>query len=1455
MLNELMAIELLLLRSRLQINPLNNSISLTRVRIHVPLLLIVLIVCSVSIANASSSLRYPSIITSNLCRSIYPSSFGVSCLIFTNKESSFSSHRATNLDVNRFPEKGHKNPFNSIHSILSIVRSLGIKIKLNKPINYEFLIKLIITTIDVILICLCKVLCRQIAKIKLTKANLIGKIATHENLFINLKVTSVTFMVVPQSALIYFYKNTRKYAFLILLRCGDVEQNPGPDEWSLLSQNCRGLKNKDKLKQLLNQLHKINNNSTKVIALQETHLEQSSLKYSWYGNFALTPSQGSKGGVITLVSDNIQIVNQIDIDCEAHVLLAEVIDTKCSMSLIIANLHSPCAHNNYKITFFKKIRDSIVQLMSNNEECGILLLGDFNTTFCSSDRMNTLRSKMEITCAEKINELLEDFNLTDCWSSYDNSMTWRHSSKMSRIDRIKWSLNGTFIKSTTADWSITTSDHAAVITTLKVPNVPRIRSRITRIDTTFTSNIELRHKFLREIDEQMSQVSETSLNPHGKLEFLKVCIRSVALDIAMNFKKECETEFNDLKTRIKFWQTALENSTEQAYTELAIRNLDESIAKRDKYLATRGKYLSERSKSKWYQEGERSTKYFLNLNKAKNNRSEMTELMIDGTCINEPGKINEYVEGFYRKLYEKGDTKSQNSPLLVDFLKELETIPILVSSKLDQPITPDELFETLKTCSDSAPGPDGIPYSLIKLTWKHFGKLLADSWTLAQNTGILAPSHTSSYLRLLPKEGKDKMVLKNWRPITLSNCDLKLITKTLSWRLAKTVTNTISPNQTAYMKDRQISDNLHIMQYSLEQSDDGMLVSLDAEKAFDSLEHWYIKEILNKIGLGNFVKIFDTLYKNQRVDIVLNGSKAGQYCIRNGVKQGDALSCILFILGIEPLLRKINSDPTIKGITINGKNMPKALAYADDIACLIKPEEYSLQQIFNHYEVLTRVSGLKLNADKTEIISKGGNSTFKAKYNGTNVMINICDRIKVNGIVLSYDFEAARKINIEKLTEMVELQLKSWCKRNLSLLGKIQIFKTFGLSQILYKLTVLHINKSEAKKLTNLIYKFIWNRKMDANKAPDRIKRKTMTGKIKSLGFGMLDFREVVEGIRLKNVIRLLNQKDSPLSKIIKDNIANSLFRLKAVHPIRPTIDSSLKLLGDIWIDCLKENDYAHDDRLRKLIGAEYVGNLIQNKFRKNKLIRRHRHDTINEILTEVSNPTPIIQKLDPRIGNFLNSLRSNQNTTISSSIDYSLFPLKGKFVEGSKVTSSLIRKLISESHEIHPKLIISKDCNAIKALGNKISTLTNSKLKSILLRCIHGDVYCRERMHRFGMVDDNTCSRCSEIETTSHLLFECQYVRNLWNQISNLTGIAVISMDQVLGIDPKHDKVTLTIHAETLRRILAIERPMIEIDCLLKSIIKNLNILEKGVTKYQTSKMLEFLDENLTYASSGAST
>ena len=162
----------------------------------------------------------------------------------------------------------------------------------------------------------------------------------------------------------------------------------------------------------------------------------------------------------------------------------------------------------------------------------------------------------------------------------------------------------------------------------------------------------------------------------------------------------------------------------------------------------------------------------------------------------------------------------------------------------------EELYSTLKTCKDSSPGPDGIPYSIIKLTWKYFGPILINSWSYALSTGNLTHSHESSYLKLLPKEGKDPLLIKNWRPITLSNCDFKIITKTLATRLTEGLASSIAPNQTAYITGRQITDNLHILQYAIEKSTllnkEALIASLDAEKAFDSIEHWYIKSILKK---------------------------------------------------------------------------------------------------------------------------------------------------------------------------------------------------------------------------------------------------------------------------------------------------------------------------------------------------------------------------------------------------------------------------------------------------------------------------------------------------------------------------------------------------------------------------------------------------------------------------------
>jgi len=140
---------------------------------------------------------------------------------------------------------------------------------------------------------------------------------------------------------------------------------------------------------------------------------------------------------------------------------------------------------------------------------------------------------------------------------------------------------------------------------------------------------------------------------------------------------------------------------------------------------------------------------------------------------------------------------------------------------------------------------------------------------------------------------------------------------------------------------------------------DGLIVSLDAKKAFDSVDHNYIETCLTKFGLENFVSIFRLLYNDLYTDIIINGVVRKGFKIKRGVKQGDALSCILFIMCMEPLSRNIEANPRIRPIfseTLR-RQLPKAYTYADDLNGCIANSISSLQELFNEYSRLTNLSG------------------------------------------------------------------------------------------------------------------------------------------------------------------------------------------------------------------------------------------------------------------------------------------------------------------------------------------------------------------------------------------------------------------------------------------------------------------------------------------------------------------
>ena len=88
--------------------------------------------------------------------------------------------------------------------------------------------------------------------------------------------------------------------------------------------------------------------------------------------------------------------------------------------------------------------------------------------------------------------------------------------------------------------------------------------------------------------------------------------------------------------------------------------------------------------------------------------------------------------------------------------------------------------------------------------------------------------------------------------------------------------------------------------------------------------------------------------------------------IEQSVKQGDALSCSLFILCMDPLIRKVNNDDTIEGLNIgNPIIIDKLCGYADDIVFIIKDSANSLKNLFKTYHLFSKLSGIELNTTKT----------------------------------------------------------------------------------------------------------------------------------------------------------------------------------------------------------------------------------------------------------------------------------------------------------------------------------------------------------------------------------------------------------------------------------------------------------------------------------------------------------
>ena len=256
--------------------------------------------------------------------------------------------------------------------------------------------------------------------------------------------------------------------------------------------------------------------------------------------------------------------------------------------------------------------------------------------------------------------------------------------------------------------------------------------------------------------------------------------------------------------------------------------------------------------------------------------------------------------------------------------------------------------------NNKSPGMDGYSPEFFKKFWDQLGWFFLESINESFANGQLTESQTQGMITCIPKSGKARNLLQNWRPISLLNTSYKLISLCITNRLRKVLNRIISPEQKGFLEGRTISDCTRVMFDIIHACQtnniDGLILLVDFQKAFDSLSWDFINETLTTLNFGNnFIKWINIFQKNSNSRVLLNGHLTNPFPLERGCRQGDPISPYLFILCSEFLTLAFKQSNDIEGITIHQKEH-RLSQYADDTSAFLKASEQNLKNSLNILE-------------------------------------------------------------------------------------------------------------------------------------------------------------------------------------------------------------------------------------------------------------------------------------------------------------------------------------------------------------------------------------------------------------------------------------------------------------------------------------------------------------------------
>lgn len=1178
----------------------------------------------------------------------------------------------------------------------------------------------------------------------------------------------------------------------------------------LLSLNVRGLGNFKKRKTIFSWCKR---QKADLIFLQETHSTKETenrWKNEWGGkNVFFSHGKSNARGSCILVANNLnfQLQKQVTDNYGRLVLLKASVD---DTSYIFVNIYGP-NNSGEAVDFFNKLK---LILSSEDVSCenNVVIGGDFNCVLNPMlDRNPSQSNDPKIPVANSIRNIMNCYELQDVWrlkNPSKRSYTWCHPGKF-QFSRIDYWLTSSHLQDFCTDTDIhygIKSDHSAITLTIQI-NQTRRGPGFWKFNESLLLDKEYTASTSALIKSIMAERHNFS-NINSLWEWLKYNIRKHAIDFSkrkafQNRKKEKELEIALNLAHANFERNP-SNSTKL--------DLEKAKYELEKLLEEKTNGLIKRSKVRWYEEGERSTKYFLNLEKRNYSKKTVNKLLVNDTVITDPKEILKAQMEFYKRLYSaEGFSFSEEN--FDAFISGCNTPNLSVELK--------EMCEgemTLKECENvlnsfmagKSPGNDGITAEFYKHFWSVLGPVMVESYNFSFHHQQMPLSQTQAVITLIEKKDSDKSLLKNWRPISLLNVDYKIASKVIAYRIKEVLPSLINPSQTAYVKGRYIGETLRLIEDVLSFTDEenipGILLGIDFEKAFDSLDFNFISQSLKLFGFGqSLVDWVNLFYKHPSSCVINNGFSSAYFGVKRGVRQGDPLSPYLFVLAVEILALVIRNNQNIRGIFLGRKEI-KLVQYADDTTLFVDnvKSAYKVLDTFNSFE---KISGLKVNLDKSEAMWLGS----KKNVGDKPLPLKWCTCMKILGVYFSYDLDIRLRLNFDMLIPSMTRIINFWRLRDLTIYGKIVLIKTLILSKLTYKAGVINIPEQLLTGIERLIFRFLW-------KGPDKIKRKTVCAEFPSGGINMANIKNIVKSLKLSWISRFLTTVSVPwkwylecrlenvggLGFLLQCNFDNEFVNSLAISPF-------YKELLKIWANDIIGNDSRqgfnqiiwNNKNVKINYKSVYYKSflLVGIKFVRDLFIRETSNQSFNYWTEKGLDKRHFMRWCGLRSATwrFYKESLTGYHHPSRIDLDFKINTKKGNSYEiNARCNAKFFYNLLMQNEDdIFPiysqHLIEVFQLQGIDDL-KKFYTLTykvtgNPKLRELQYR-IHTFIYnTNVILRRKKLKDSALCEFCSaKDQDLYHLFFDCEIIADFWlkimkyfNQKMN-SGFTINKKDVILG-------------------------------------------------------------------------